>query len=593
MTTRSTRSPRRRTVVALGVVLAVLAAFVVRLVDIQVVNADQHLADASGKGMSEKVTLKGVRGTITDSDGTVLARSSLLYDAQLAPVNVKPIKVGRGDKATEIPWEQTAAQIGAITGQSAEEVTGIVQAALQKDPNSQFAYLKRGLTTQQYRDLAELGLPYLSFTSQPTRVYPEGAVGGNLVGFVGADGTALAGLELTEDACLTPTAGKESFQRGADGVVIPGTRRETPASDGGTLQLTIDSDLQWYLQQLIAEQVKKYRADAGTLTVVEVKTGKIRAAAEYPTVDPNDFDAEGSYLNSRIFQNMFEPASTFKALSAAALIDAGGQTPLSTAHAGWKVTFPNGAKVRDMFPHPAHDYTLNGVLVDSSNTGISTFSERIDPQVRYDYLKKFGIGSGSAVHFAAEQKGILVPASKWDNQQLYDTNYGQGVATTIPELMGAYDAIANGGVRMPLSLIESCTAADGTVTRPSLPEPVRVIKKETAQQVTTMLENVYMQADYAKKVKVPGYRVAMKSGTGQKTKEGGGGYKVGVWYTLMIGFAPADDPQYIVAITLDEPTKVKSSTADAEGFQKAMTQVIKTYRIMPATSAATKLPKYR
>src|SRR5690606_28094476 len=125
----------------------------------------------------------------------------------------------------------------------------------------------------------------------------------------------------------------------------------------------------------------------------------------------------------------------------------------------------------------------NGVLVDSSNVGISMLSERIDPATRYEYLKKFGIGQGSAVEFPAAAKGTLVPASEWDNQQLYDTNYGQGVATTIPELMGAYSAIANGGERVPLRLIESCTTADGTVIEPDLPDPVRVISTESALQV--------------------------------------------------------------------------------------------------------------
>jgi cell division protein FtsI (penicillin-binding protein 3) len=196
------------------------------------------------------------------------------------------------------------------------------------------------------------------------------------------------------------------------------------------------------------------------------------------------------------------------------------------------------------------------------------------------------------VDFPAESKGLLYPASQWNNQQLHDTNYGQGVSTTMPELMGAYSALANGGERVPLSLIESCTKADGTVVTPKQEKPVRVLKESTAKEVTTMLENVYMQAGYSKAIKVPGYRVAMKSGTGQKA-DGKGHYKSGVWYTLMIGFAPADDPQYIVAITLDEPTKVKSSSADAEGFQKAMTQVMKTYRVMPSTAKATRLPVYK
>ena len=161
----------------------------------------------------------------------------------------------------------------------------------------------------------------------------------------------------------------------------------------------------------------------------------------------------------------------------------------------------------------------------------------------------------------------------------------------MPELVGAYDAIANDGVRMPLSLVESCTKADGTVVTPTLPEPTRVLSEGTSAQVRDMLENVFLQANYAEQVAIPGYRVAGKTGTGEKS-DGNGGYKRGVYYTTLIGFAPAEDPKYLVVVTLDEPTTVTSSAANAPAFQKAMTQVLKTYRVMPATTAPTLLPKF-
>jgi cell division protein FtsI (penicillin-binding protein 3) len=231
------------------------------------------------------------------------------------------------------------------------------------------------------------------------------------------------------------------------------------------------------------------------------------------------------------------------------------------------------------------------VLIDSSNAGISKFSERVSLQTRFDYLQKFGVGTGSAVGFEGESKGLLYPADEWDNQQLYNISFGQGLTTTVPELVGAYDAIANGGLRMPLSIVESCTKPDGTVITPDLPEPTQVISGETSALMREILENVAAQAGYAKQVEVPGYRIATKTGTGEKT-DGAGRYKAGVYFTTMIGFAPAEDPQYVVAVTLDEPTTVTSSSANAPAFQKAMTQVLKTYRVMPATTAPTLLSKF-
>jgi cell division protein FtsI (penicillin-binding protein 3) len=593
MTTRSTRSPRRRTVVALAVVLAVLAGFIVRLVDIQIVNADDHISDSMQVALGASRTLYGTRGEIVDESGQTLAGSILLYDGVLDPKNVGPLTRTEEDGTrVVVPWKQVAAEVGAITGQTADEVQKIVADALADDPDSQFAYLKRALTTEQYRALVDIGAPYLTFDAHPARTYPDGAVAGNLVGFMGVDGEALAGIEKSQNDCLLATDGTLSFQKGKDGVVIPGTEVQQPAVNGGTLQLTINRDLQWYLQQLIGEQVQDMAAKRGTITVVEVKTGKIRAAAEFPSVDPNNIDAsEQTDRNSHIFLDTFEPGSTFKALTGSIVLDAGGQDLNSTVQASSREQFPNGATVRDAFQHETFDYTLAGVLIDSSNAGISKFSEKVTPQTRFDYLQKFGIGTGSAVGFEGESKGLLYPPEQWDNQQVYNTSFGQGLTTTVPELLGAYDAVANGGTKMPLSIVESCTKADGTVITPDLPEPTQVISAQTSAQMREILENVAMQASYAEQIAVPGYRLATKTGTGEKS-DGNGGYKAGVYFTTMIGFAPAEDPQYLVAVTLDEPTKVTSSSANAPAFQKAMTQVLKTYRVMPATTAPTLLPKF-
>ncbi|MDT0184121.1 penicillin-binding protein 2 [Microbacterium sp. ARD31] len=597
MTSASTRSPRRRTVVALAVVLAVLAGFIVRLVDIQVVNAEEHIDDSMSHALAGSRTLYGSRGTIVDAQGQTLAGSVLTYDGVLDPLNITGYEEKGGfprevdGETVRVPWAQAASEMAEITGQDAASIRRGVSDSIADNPQSQFAYLARGLTTEQYRALVDIGAPYLTFDQHPARTYPDGAVGGNLVGFMGAEG-ALAGLELTEDSCLAATDGRVTYQRGKDGVVIPGTATTQPATDGGTLQLTVDRDLQWYMQQLIAEQSQAMRAQSGAILVVEIKTGKIRAAAEYPSVDPNDVLAtDADDRGSRIFGGWFEPGSTFKALTAATVIDAGGQTPASTVVASSTETFPNGAFVRDSFVHPALEYTLTGVLIDSSNAGISKFSETVSPATRYDYLKKFGIGEGSAVGFQGEQSGLVYPSERWDSQTTYNTAYGQGLTTTMPELAGAYTAIANGGVRMPLSLVEACTLPDGTVVEPDLPEPTRVVSEKTSAQMRGILENVFLQATYADAVEIPGYRVAGKTGTGEKSN-GQGGYKAGAYYTTMIGFAPADDPEYLVVVTLDEPTKVKSSAANATAFQQAMTQVLKTYRVMPATTAPKELPRF-
>ncbi|RLK49661.1 peptidoglycan D,D-transpeptidase FtsI family protein [Microbacterium telephonicum] len=600
MTTRATRSPRRRTVVALAVVLAVFAAFVVRLVDIQVVNANDHVDESQRYATGAKVALQGMRGEITDADGTVLASSTVLYDVEISPMlAVQGVKKrdAAGDTVLDengdpvmLPWPELAAKIAEITGQTADEVTAIADDAVAKDPSSQFAYVKRYVSTEMYRQLATLGYPFLNFRPTSTRVYPDGAVAGNVLGFVGSDGKPLEGVESLQNQCLEPSDGELTYQRGADGVIIPGTEVEDPAENGGTLKLTIDGDLQWYMQQLIAEETAHYQADWGGIVVMEAKTGKIRALAETPTVDPNDPGASPAEDRaSRLLRYSYEPGSTFKPVTAATAIEQGGATPTSTAWTPDRMEFPNGAVINDSENHAAENMTLTGGLVNSSNVAMSQFGALVDPQTRYDYLRKFGVGDGSALNWSGEPKGDIHDPATWDNQTYYTTTFGQAFTVTPVQTTSVFQTIANGGVRMPAQLVESCTKADGTVVTPDVPDPVKVIEPETAAEVSQMLENVYAQGTLKDDIKIPGYRLAVKTGTAQ-IPDGTGGYKAGLYFTSLAGFAPADDPQYVVLTVFDEPKTNRMSSANRSVFKKAMTQVLAHYRIMPSGQETPLLP---
>ncbi|WP_150951484.1 peptidoglycan D,D-transpeptidase FtsI family protein [Microbacterium testaceum] len=595
MTTTTSRSPRRRTVVALAVVLIVIVAFVVRLVDIQVVNAREHVDDSLSMGLQSSRVEYATRGSIVDENGVALATSVNRYDVQIDPMlAIKGITTRDDDgNETTTAWPELAAQIAGVTGQAAADVQKIVQDAVAANPDSQYAMIAKNVSTEQYRALVALGLPFLSFPPQAGRMYPDGAVAGNLLGFVGSDGQALAGLESADNDCLASTNGKVVFQQSRDGVVLPGTEVVTePAVDGGTLQLTINRDLQWYLQQLIAEQVQNTGSLRGTITVVEAKTGKIRALAEYPTVDPNDPTATPEKdRGSRAFSSPFEPGSTFKALTTAIGLDSGSYTPETTVTASSREVLGD-ARVSDAFSHGPNVYTPTGVLIDSSNVGISKFADMIPAQTRYDYLQKFGVGTKSAIDFPGESDGILHPVQDWDKQTFFNTAFGQGLSVTVPQLVGAYQTIANGGVKKPLSIVEGCTAADGTVSDVPSTEGTQVISTDTAKEVSLMLENVATQGELASKIAIPGYRIAIKTGTGEKVDENTGVYKPDAYYTTMIGFAPADDPQYVVAVNLDEPRTVKSSAATAPAFQKALTQVLKSYRVIPSGTTTPELPKF-
>ena len=600
MTTRATRGQRRRSVVLLAVILAVIGAFVFRLVDIQVVQAADHIAEGVNDGnLGTTRDIAGARGDIADTNGTVLASSVLVYDSQLDPKLIQDFEDGKHKRQQpKLDWAEGSERIAEIIGKTGDEVRALVAKELEEDPDSRYVELAKGLSTQQYLDLRDLvvdqGMVYIASSSRSVRVYPNGAVAGTALGFLDGSGKAQYGVERMQDECLAATNGELSYLRGQGGIKIPGSERITPAVDGGTVQLTINSDLNWYLQQMIAEETKKQGAKAGTVTVVDVKSGKIRAMAEYPSVDPNDINSvEPTYWMSRIFADSYEPGSTFKAITAASVINEGAATPLTTVTAPDRKDFPNGAFVKDPFRHPTYQYTFAGALIDSSNVALSQFGTMIPKEKRYEYLKKFGVGQKTAVGFHSEQAGVVHDPKKWGSQGLYTTTFGQAFTVTPAQLASAYQTLANDGKKTDLSLIESCTRPDGTVITADAPKREQVVTPETAKTVRRMLENVAVQGSLADTIEVPGYRIGIKTGTAQKP-DGNGGYKKGgVYFTNMAGIAPIEDPQFVVLVTLDEPTRIRNSGATAVAFQKAMTQVLKTYRVTPSSQPMDELlPKF-
>lgn len=586
------RLPRRRAAVAQVAILAVLLGFILRLIDIQVVSADAHIAESTRWAFGVTRQVYASRGAIVDENGQTLAASSTRYDCHLDPQQIQRteerVLAGRSGSR---PWQDVAVDVASITGQPVAEVRQIFSESIAKNPEARYAKLKSDLRTEQFQALVDLA-PYVHCSEHPARIYPNGAVAGNLLGFVSTDGEALEGLEKLQDDCLAPRHGESRYRRGRNGIVLPGTQQEQPAVDGGTLRLTINRDLQWYLQQLITEETRRMKAQAGAILVYEVKTGKVRAAAEYPTVDPNLPGAtEEADRGSRIFRNWFEPGSPFKALAAATVIDAGGLTSTSTVVASGFESFGDSARVRDPFQHPPYSYTLTGVLIDSSNVGIAKFSQTVPTETHYTYLKRFGIGAGTR-SYPGEQEGLVHPVDEWSTQTGLNTSFGQGLTTTVPELARAYGALVNNGLKMPFTIVESCTTPEGVVVEPDLPEPEQVISEHTSAHMRAILENVFLQASFASEVAIPGYRVGGKSGTGEKADLVNGGYKSGVYFTTMVGFAPVEDPRYVVVVTLDEPTTRRSSAANAPAFRQAMMQVLKTYRIEPSTTAPELLPKF-
>ena len=584
----NSKQTRRRTLASMLLIVSLVAIFVVKLFDIQIVQASALNEESMGK-RSIPATIYSQRGTIVDANGVILADSVMRYNVTISPKNTKDFLRVTDRADVTITPQQAAVEIGGVTGQKPEDILKIVADALAANPESDFAYVLKGVDVDKFRALNALGIPWLYSEPAPGRSYPNGSVAGNLIGYVGQDGAAQAGVELTSDECLAGVNGEEIYQRGADGVRIPGsTITSVSAQNGSSIQLTIDSDLQWYAQQVLAKQVDATGANWGTVVVQEVKTGKLLAVADYPTVDPNNIDGTAeANRGSLAFMAPFEPGSTIKALTAASLLDAGVADPTTQVYAPYSIEFPNGAKVHDAASHGVLQLTLTGVLEQSSNVGITQLGEALSAEKRYDYLSKFGFGSTTAVGFQAESSGILHPWQEWDNQTFYNTMFGQGLATTAIQVASAYQALGNHGVRLPVQLVEGCISADGKLTPTSLPEPTQVVSDAAATTTVNMLENFVTKGWIAPYISIPGYRIAAKTGTAEQS-DGSGSYSTN-YVVSNAALIPANDPQYVVTVTIASPQS-NGSMASPPVLRAVMAQVLKKYRVEPSPDASPDIP---
>ncbi|GAA4684095.1 peptidoglycan D,D-transpeptidase FtsI family protein [Frondihabitans cladoniiphilus] len=579
------RSRRRRATIAGIVIFALVAVFVVRLVDIQVVQAASLNADAVGK-RSISTTVYGDRGEILDANGKVLAATVLRYDITAAPKFAAGYTTKVDGKSVTYTLQQTVDQLAKATGGD----SATMYKALTTDKTSLYTMLVKGVDVDAYNRVVKLGITWVYPQRATARTYPDGAVAGNLVGFVGTDG-AQAGLEYEYDKCLAGTNGSETYERGLDGVKLPGSTVTTKkAVAGGTLETTINSDLQYQVQQDLNEQVTALGAVSGTAVVVKVSDGSLVAVADSGSVDPNNVSAtDTGDLGSKAFTQSYEPGSVFKAMTAASLIDAGLATPTSQATVPDTRTFPFGATIGDAEYHPTEKLTLAGILATSSNVGISYLGEKMSAKQRYEYMQKFGIGTKTEVDFPGEADGILNDYTKWDQLTNYTTMFGQGVASTAVQTASIFQTLANGGVRMPLKLVKACKLADGTVIDAPSETGTRVVSQKAANDVVDMLENTIPEGTLKGMQPISGYNVAAKTGTAQ-VPGANGKYEAGQYVISVAGIAPAENPQYVVLVTFTKPSTMKTSFAAAPAFREIMSQVLETYRVKPSTTPLTDIP---
>jgi cell division protein FtsI (penicillin-binding protein 3) len=569
----------RRVAFALATVMVVSLVFVGRLVDVQIVRAAE-LQEQSLQVRTTSETLWASRGSIVDQFGNDLALDVDRYD-----ISANPSKVGDFRRAgVVVPLAQAVAEIAQVTGANYDQMLSAISA----DPAVQFTYLVKGVTPEAKDALRELDIPWLQIDLIRERIYPFGPVTANLTGMLGRD-EPLGGVELAEDECLMAQNGFATYQQGADGVRLPGTTTlvEQPIH-GGTAHLTIDSDLQWYVLQQLAEHGGRLQAQQASAIVVRVSDGHILAAADWPTFDPNDFtDAPPEHMGARTFSAPYEPGSIMKSMGVAMLIDAGHTSVSDRIVAPGFYNIGSGRFIKNMLVSDARQLTTAGVLQTSSNTGMAVLGERMPQQQAYDYFRAFGFGEKTAVDFLGESRGVLRTPEDHDPFTRFAQLYGQGISVTAVQMAGAYQALANDGVRLPLRLYDGCTTSLGEFIEAPVAEPIQVVSASAARQTVNILEAVVTQSALRPVLEIPGYRVAAKTGTAEIASASGYGSERVI---SLAGMAPAEDPEYVVLVSFYKPQSSKVSSAAAPAFTDLMSHVLKHYRVAPSSEPAVVPP---
>ncbi|MFC8010032.1 peptidoglycan D,D-transpeptidase FtsI family protein [Streptomyces cinereoruber] len=594
--------PRLR-LVSLGLTLVMLV-FVVRLLQVQAVDADAYAAKAD-KYRFQEYTLSAERGEITDRNGIALATSVDAYDITADPKLFTPEE----SKVADAP-EQAAALLAPILGKQPAEL-----AKKLRTPKSRYTLLARKQTPQVWNQIKDLKKVY-GQKSQPSaggnginllggilsepstkRVYPNGELAAGILGYVNAEGRGAGGLESMLDEDLAGKDGKIRFTQSGGRQVPTAGSRGTPAVPGTNIELTIDRDIQWAAQQAITEQVEKSRADRGYVIVQDTRTGEVLAMANAPGFDPNDLSAaNAAAMGNAALQDAYEPGSTSKVMSMAAVLEEGKAAP------GTHVTVPNrlhrGDRLfKDDVDHETWYLTLNGVLAKSSNIGTILATGRLGTtqagsnEVLHSYLRKFGIGSPTGLGYPGETPGILAKPKDWSTSQQYTIPFGQGLSVNAMQAASVYSTIANGGVRTAPTLVRGTRGPDGRFAPAPRPEESRVVSEKTAKTLAAMLESVVDDEEgTGTRAAIPGYRVAGKTGTANRVDPELGRYK---GYTASFaGFAPADAPRVTVYCAIQNPTKGSYFGGQICGpiYKKVMEFALKTLHIAPTGSPPARLP---
>ncbi len=551
----------------LGIVM--FAVFFVQLVLLQVFQYGKFKSMAQKQHLSTVKQQLG-RGTIYTSDGKKAALSIKSYSISANPRQLRNKPV-------------TAAFLAKHLGLN---YASILSKFNQK---KEFVYIARKVDADKASVIVERDIEGLSAQAEEKRYYPLKETAAHIVGFTGTDNTGLEGIEESFEKYLKGKEGFVQIKKDAKGrKVLLDTVDIKKAEGGADIYLTVNSTIQYYAQQELKNAVEKYKGKSGMLISMNPETGAVLALANYPTYDPNEFgDYSQESRRNRAVTDIFEPGSTFKIFTMSAILKERPETYNEKVFCG------NG--LQQFFDRKVHDHEKHGwltvpeVMKYSSNIGMVELALRVKADKLYSEYSDYGFGRPTGSDMPGEVGGILRPVSEWDNTTLTSIPYGQEVAVTGMQMMRAYAALANGGYMVTPYVVDRIEKNGSTVYRHKSGDRKKVVDDGLRKKLVTMLEMVTEKDGTGKKAALTGYQVAGKTGTAQKHNPKGKGYLAGRYVCSFIGFFPAEKPEVVTMVLVDEPSEIWAYGGDvaAPAFKKLSNVMISYLNILPGKAGET------
>ncbi len=508
------------------------SALAARLFIVQVRDRERLVAYAE-KQLRRTLRVRAKRGEILDARGRPLAVSMNAPSLYANPREVNN---------------------PADTSRALSKILGVPRRGIYKklSGGKRYVWLRRKLAPGEKRKILDLNLPGLGFVTESRRFYPKRELASSLLGFVGVDDNGLAGMELAFESEMRGRAGRIRIERDARGrSVHPESAVVVPTRSGADVRLTVDEVLQYIVEKELRLQLKRAGARRAVGVMVEPATGRILAMATVPGFNPNAYGRYRPELwKQGAVQDIYEPGSTFKLVTAAAYLAAGKS--LQKRFFAEEGRYPIGVGSFVLRDHKKYGWlTAEEIIVKSSNIGVYKMAKVIGPNRLYRMARRFGFGSRSGVDFPGEAKGILRPPKRWSRTSLAAVPMGQEIAVTPLQMVMAAAAIANDGSMPPVHIVDGIVRNGNMIRRPDLAAPKRVISRRVARTLGRIMRKVVTEGTGAS-AEVPGYGAAGKTGTAQKVEPGARTYSKDKFVTSFVGFVPYKNPRIALLVVFDE-----------------------------------------